>query len=359
MLAFSAPCLASVQYTVTNLSALLPDLQFAPQTEYATAINDNAQIVVDTSNGYAFLDSGGAMTELGGPSIGSSNFVSGNAINSSGDVVGTINGQPFLYNGTLSKFLGGSTVGDPAGINSLGEIVGNYTPGTTANAFSYTNGTVTNVGGLILNTPYNPSEAHAVNSTGEVVGVMYGITGPDIAGNPLGVVGQTGSEAFFIDNGPPSVFGTAFGATGSCATSVNDAGQAVGYYYTTTGTYAFLLNGGAAESLGELSSSTNAVANLDINASGEIVSDLYAGQVGAFLDNGAGFTDLNTLIPSGSDWTLLFASAINDDGQIVGYGTGPDGNTDAFLLTPVPEPSGIVLIGVAFIGLVRHRAQSG
>lgn len=47
--------------------------------------------------------------------------------------------------------------------------------------------------------------------------------------------------------------------------------------------------------------------------------------------------DLNSLLKdSGSGWTLEVANAINDKGQIVGYGLNPLGQTEAFLLTPVP-----------------------
>ncbi|MDQ2688439.1 MAG: DUF3466 family protein, partial [Armatimonadota bacterium] len=43
--------------------------------------------------------------------------------------------------------------------------------------------------------------------------------------------------------------------------------------------------------------------------------------------------DLNTLIPTQSDWNLQQATDINDKGQIVGIGTY-HGKTHAFLLTP-------------------------
>ena len=43
--------------------------------------------------------------------------------------------------------------------------------------------------------------------------------------------------------------------------------------------------------------------------------------------------DLNNLIPANSGWLLQQATAINDQGQIVGYGT-LNGQSEAFLLTP-------------------------
>jgi len=44
--------------------------------------------------------------------------------------------------------------------------------------------------------------------------------------------------------------------------------------------------------------------------------------------------DLNTLIPAGSGWTLQVGTAMNDNGQITGYGI-INGELHAFLLTPV------------------------
>jgi hypothetical protein len=49
---------------------------------------------------------------------------------------------------------------------------------------------------------------------------------------------------------------------------------------------------------------------------------------------------LNSLIPPGTGWDLIYAMSINEAGQIVGAGLFNGGSaTHAFLLTPVPEPS--------------------
>ena len=45
--------------------------------------------------------------------------------------------------------------------------------------------------------------------------------------------------------------------------------------------------------------------------------------------------DLNALVDPAAGWILVHATAINDSGQIAGYGTAPYGNTRAFLLTPL------------------------
>jgi len=49
--------------------------------------------------------------------------------------------------------------------------------------------------------------------------------------------------------------------------------------------------------------------------------------------------NLNALLPSGSGWNLYAAEAINDQGQIVGYGliNGQENPVHAFLMTPGRE----------------------
>jgi probable HAF family extracellular repeat protein len=54
----------------------------------------------------------------------------------------------------------------------------------------------------------------------------------------------------------------------------------------------------------------------------------------AFIYTNGKMTDLNTLIPANSGWELDTASAINDNGWIVGQGS-INGQYHGFLLTPI------------------------
>lgn len=82
----------------------------------------------------------------------------------------------------------------------------------------------------------------------------------------------------------------------------------------------------------------------DINIHGVVVggssasssSEGVGGQMACIWDDINVIRDLNNLIPADTGWLLGTAFAINDYGQIVGYGHY-NGEKHAFLLTPLPE----------------------
>ncbi|HEY2841899.1 MAG TPA: PEP-CTERM sorting domain-containing protein, partial [Pirellulales bacterium] len=153
--------------------------------------------------------------------------------------------------------------------------------------------------------------------------------------------------------------GTLLGGAFSRANGINNSGQVVGIAATAGGqNHAFLYSGGAMQDLGTLGG-TNSQAQ-GINNSGKVVGygTTAGGQNHAFLYSGGGsIQDLNSLIDPLSGWTLDVAQGVNDAGQIVGYGE-INGQTHAFLLTPVPEPTTLglgALGGFALLTMKRRR----
>jgi probable HAF family extracellular repeat protein len=211
--------------------------------------------------------------------------------------------------------------------------------------------------GTPLGTTNSLGRANAINNTGLVAGQARNAT-------------DTATEATLWRLGPGGATATTIGSPRVGAFSeffgLNDLGHAVGRYTDAAGrTRAFLFDGIASTDLGLLSSSPTFVhaRALDLNESGDIV-----GHVAQF-DNAPGFGgaavlwrggmifDLNTLIDPGTGWRLLSAEGINDAGQIVGYGT-LNGQTRAFVMTAVPEPSTLVLASLGAVGLMAAARRS-
>ena len=114
--------------------------------------------------------------------------------------------------------------------------------------------------------------------------------------------------------------------------------------------------------LGVLSGGTYSYA-LGINSSGTIVGQADSGGPTnhAFIVIGGILVDLNTLLDaSGTGWTLQQAFAINDSGQIIGFGYNSLGQGVAFLLTPAPEPSTWLSVtgALLFAATLRRRRSS-
>ncbi len=322
------------------------------------------------------------------------NESSGFWINNLGDVVGcsdtqTLEGYPctglvagqhgfyWSKSGGMKDLgtLPGATVSGAIGVNDSGTVVGYSNikgqPATNFVAVQWSStGTITNLGTLAGG---SSSAAFEINSSGEIAGDSF------LSNGVVDAVSWTSKKIKNLGALPKAIF--------TAGLDINDNGYIVGEsvfgYGPPFTSHAFLWNGSTMKDLGTLTGGVTSVANA-VNSSGVIVGQSDGTSIGghwhavlwntsgqirdlgvirggnysiAFgvndsnvvvgygnLSNNAahamvwtstgGMQDLNSLIPPSSGWVLINANAINNVGQITGYGN-KGGHNHAFLLTPV------------------------
>lgn len=246
--------------------------------------------------------------------------------------------------------------GDARGINDAGQVVGIvgewYAPPHEVadwRAFLYSDGVMTflpTLGG-------DDSAAVGINESGQIVGWAR------TTGDPYHATLWSGDGVTDL--------GTLGEGDFSIAMAINESGQIAGGSYIVPGgllnrLHAFLYYEELLRDLGTIGDWWSW--GNDINDEGLVVGNLSnddGNPVGAFVwDDQDGdwegegdpceMVDLDTLIryePNKPKWSLRSAEGINNLGQIVGYGVSPSsGDLHAYLLDPVPEPTGLALVAL-------------
>jgi probable HAF family extracellular repeat protein len=354
MLAAPVVAHADISYTVTPIGAT---------GSYATGMNNRGQLVGYFSPApgvqHAFLYTGSAFLDLG--TLGGDTSRAAR-INDAGSVVGaadTAGGKThaFLYAGGRMTDLGtlGGNDSSAAGINGGGQIVGAAdTPGGSF-AFLYRpGGAMQSLGTLPEG---QASSANGINDAGQV-------TGGSFVGPPTPP--ELAFHAFLYSAGSMTDLGT-LGGQYSVGQAINNSGQVVGWAGTADFgvAHAFLYSAGAGMiDLGTLAGLGSSLA-YSINDAGQAVGESEAAgrSSHAFLYQDGSLIDLNTLIDPAAGWTLLAATAINDQRQIAAVGCKGDlcqaVRLDLVSSVPEPQTDALLLAGLGLLGWkMRNRLRS-
>jgi len=320
------------------------------------AISNDGHVVGAMSVGSglveAFMWRNGVLTDLGDlGAVHDNSYALG--INDAGQAVGfsrlgdaPFEGPdvPFVWqSGVMSVLPGTQTNGVAAAINNGGTVVGAIgTPGDER-AARWSGGAWSLLTGLTG----VPGGARAINEAGQIAGTY------EQAGGTHGFLWEAGVVTDLRDLPGGDDF--------TLVNALSEIGWVVGESAGADARHAFLWRAGIGMvDLGVLPSGGGlGSASFGVNASGWVVGESgVAGPVNkrAFLWSGdTGMLDLNELLGPAAGWLLTSAFAINDAGWITGIGLNPDGQSRAFVLTPVPEARTLTLLlaGLLALGLRR------
>jgi len=305
-------------------------------TSTGTAINASGYAVGSslTSGGathaFEYNPNTNSMTDLG-VIAGQTSSVA-NGINSSNEIVGQSGPTAFKDTGSGLVSLG---TGDARGVNNSGVIIGSIPVGPNNHTEEWSaTGTATTYYSL-LNTI-----GSSINDSGHFVGTENGNGGYYSDGSSTSSI--TDSLGAFL----PASFNN-----GSISAGEDDQSHEAAMYNVSTLTETIL---------GKLSPSDSSSTASGINSSGTVVGT--SGSAGFEWTSSGGMVSLTSLLGSQySGWTIVSASAINDSGQILAEGLNGGVEHAVILSLPTPEPSSVVLLGIAGIslGLAAWRRRRG
>jgi len=174
-----------------------------------------------------------------------------------------------------------------------------------------------------------------VSLLGNLGGVDIAPAGVNSSGQISGTAANAQGDyrAFLYDGAQIKDLGTA-GGQQSRGGALNNSGQVAGTAYYDSGTGGVVWQGGSYTAIGGAGTWANAV-----NNSGQVAGAAsYGGDTHATVAAGGAIQDLGTL-PGGS-WSSAYA--INDQGQVVGYGDTSSGRFRAFVWS---AEEGIEMLG--------------
>lgn len=244
------------------------------------------------------------------------------AINATGEIVGNCPNDVCAFtldDGTYTVLRG---LAQSYGLNNAGEVVGFKVVSSFTYAATWANGVATRMAHATAD-----GWGVAINSAGDVAGANPQAAGTGPANQPA--LWRSGNYLNLIPAG--SCYGQTSG--------INDSTQVVGYISADGSCsgeqpQAFVWQSGKLTNLNPLTGQDFSYANA-INNAGTIVGDAfgYSEVPSAWIYSDGSLTYLQNLIGPHSKWQLQDAVAVNNEGQILGWGLVGN-QSEPFLLTP-------------------------
>jgi uncharacterized membrane protein len=256
----------------------------------------------------------------------------------------------------------GGVTSEADGINSSGQIAGEFTDKNGVHGFLLSQGMFSTLDfpGATFTGP------RGINDRGQIVGLYMA------GGNTHGFLDSAGQ--FTTIDFP--------GADSTTVRGINDSGSIEGIYFSSGVRHSFLLKNGIFSTIDPPNSNSSAA--FGINNLGDILIDTPAGGVFLFNNNvytavnlagiGRGLNDLGEIVGNANDGINGFFDinggfnllgfpgaafndlhAVNNSRVIVGDYVDNAGVEHALIATPVPEPTTVVLFGSGLLILFGVR----
>ena len=329
-----------IKYSLVDLGTLT-----APFTNSVTAteVSTNGLILLTGSNaqhnGKTFVNSNGVLMDIGSLPAPYDQFTYVDTMNASGWMVGTCgdinnNSRFFLYKNGIFSDLG--TLGNPndarsyaCAINDLGEVLAYSTTSNSAgHYFTYHQGMITELGDFGL----QGATAIGLNNSGTILGSGYS------GDNDVVFLLRNGQMSSLIGLLPPTYSAAIRGVAINNYDWVILDGYAANY-----DAKAYLVTSNQVVDLGTLPAPFDSDTFADaLNDQGQVVGHATTADAKgrAFVFEKGQIQDLNDLIDPSMGWRLITPKAINNLGQIVGYGKINEASQQhAFLLNPLIPPT--------------------
>ena len=336
----------AARYSVTRLDSGRGDLW----TARPAAINESgdvAGVLSRWSDGthlpFHWSPAGGTQV-LPGIAAGSYRQGAASSLNDAGQVVGDMDGRPFLWSaetGTRPIAREGAIV---YGINNAGTLAG-YA-GLAGPGGNEITGFRVHPGGreeLLTLEEYPRTMVLGLNAGGDAIARAFRDDREPLARSFVWNADGTVRHLPAPPDDPRRFFP---------AVAINDKGWVVGDAYLSTPDGRMIDLGTLYEP--DAPTDARALNNAGLVTGYVAIQDGEEGRAFAWSDE-SGIVSLNERLDvSGEGWVLMYAQAVNESGQIAGWGEYL-GVFTGFILTPVPEPGATCIAALAGLLTLRRR----